>query len=188
MACGIFFINKPVACHFRQTDIHTMKFALFLSSVFLVVFAGAGDKVGAPAPAFTGKTADGHVISLADYEGKVVLLDFWASWCGPCKEEMPFLVHLQRQYASKGLMVIAVNIDDDVANMKAFLSSLPGARPQFPIIWDQQKLIPQRYEIGAMPTSVLIDKKGIVQYWHNGFRTSKREQFRKEIALLVNEN
>ncbi len=160
---------------------------ILLSSLLVLAFVGSGDKVGVQAPSFSGTTAEGAAVSLADYQGQVVLLDFWASWCGPCKEEMPFLIGLHRQYKSKGLAVVAINIDDDVANMRAFLSSLPGSAPAFPIIWDHEKNIPAQYEIEAMPTSVLIDRGGVVRFWHNGFKSSARDQFRKEVEQLLRE-
>ncbi len=154
----------------------------------LLAFRGGDDKIGLPAPDFTLTTLDGTPVSLSAYRGKVVLLDFWASWCGPCKEEMPFLVTLHRQYEREGLAVVTINIDDEADNARAFLASLPGRKPPFPVVWDREKTLPARYEITAMPTSVLIDRKGVVRYWHNGFKAAHRDRYRKELNLLLHES
>lgn len=157
-----------------------------LSLSISVTAADESPKVGIRAPGFIGKTAKGEAVGLSDYRGKVVLLDFWASWCGPCREEMPFLVEFYREYQEKAFQVIAVNIDNSVDNMEKFLSKLYD-RPGFPIVVDREKAIPRLYEIETMPTSIFIDKEGTIRFWHNGFKTSYKKRFREELEELLSE-
>lgn len=165
----------------------TARLTLGLTITVLVIaaFAGNTDKIGTPAPPFVGTTLTGESIHLSNYEGKVVLLDFWASWCGPCREEMPFLIDLYDDYHEAGLDVLTINIDDHTENAQAFLDEL-GEPVPFPVLFDPDKHVPALYEIEAMPTAVLIDKKGIVRYWHDGFKTSHQSQYRQELTTLLN--
>ena len=147
---------------------------------------GSPHKTGAPAPEFTGKTTGGETIKLSDYRGQVVLLDFWASWCAPCREEMPFLIDFYREHGKKAFQIIAINIDDKIENMEHFLSGLDDP-PDFPILVDRAKEIPKQYDIEAMPTTLFIDKKGTVRFWHTGFKKSYQKQFRAELDELLKE-
>ena len=160
-----------------------LRCALILMMITVVSFA---QEVGTPAPDFSGKTGDGKDVKLSDYQGKVVLLDFWASWCAPCLKEMPFLVEFYEQNQDAEFMVIAINIDDKAANMNKFLQKLKTGVP-FSVIHDAQKVIPPLYNPEAMPTTVFIDKKGIIRYRHTGFKDSYKEEFAQELATLLAE-
>ena len=146
----------------------------------------ASDLYGQEAPLFSGTDLQGQQINLADYRGKVVLLDFWASWCAPCKQEFPFLIHLYQKYKKSDFIVLAVNIDNERKNMLSFLLKNDGIK-SFPVIFDPEKKIPPLYDLQAMPTSLFIDKKGIIRFIHNGFSDSKKEEFQKELTILLNE-
>ena len=164
-----------------------MKHPLLL--VFFFVFiriVSAGDLIGEVAPEFSGKNIDGKVVSLSDYQGKVVLLDFWASWCVPCREELPFLVKFYRENQKEDFIVLAVNIDDKEENMRNFLSKI-FATHVFPVIFDKEKSIPPLYELESMPTSVFIDKKGIIRYVHTGFNDTRKKEFQEELSILLAE-
>lgn len=147
------------------------------------VYAGS-NTTNTAAPAFTGKTAEGRLINLADYKGKVVLLDFWASWCGPCREEFPFLVKLHEKAKKGAFTVIAINVDTEAAKMKEFLSQLE-TQPSFPVISDAQGKIPAMFEIKGMPTTILIDKKGVIRYRHTGFTEVEKEKLVDEVKTLM---
>ncbi len=136
---------------------------------------------------FSGTTTNGEEIKLSDFEGNVVLLDFWASWCGPCRQELPFLIELYNDYHEAGFVILAVNIDDHIEYAQEFLDALDSQTP-FPVITDPEKHLPALYEIEAMPTSVFIDKKGIVRYWHDGFKASHQRRYRDELTTLLNQN
>ncbi len=142
------------------------------------------DKIGSPAPLFIGKTPDGETIRLEEYKGHVVILDIWASWCGPCREEMPFLSELDRKYKKSGLEIIAVNIDDEASNMQAFLKNMKK-KPAFTIVFDPEKRVPELYDAPGMPTTVFIDKKGIIRYMQSGFRDSHKEQYVERLLTLL---
>jgi thiol-disulfide isomerase/thioredoxin len=145
------------------------------------------EKEASPAPAFEGKTPEGKEIKLSDYSGKVVLIDFWASWCPPCREEMPELVKFYKSHSNPKFEIIAVNIDNDVNNMKHFIDKLVS-KPNFPIIADNNQQIPPLFNIGAMPTTIFIDKKGTIRYRHDGFKQSYVNDFNEELTQLLKEN
>ena len=138
------------------------------------------------APEFYGKTADSTKISLSDFRGKVVLLDFWASWCAPCRKEMPFLVDLFQKNREKGLMIIGINIDQDPKNRDKFLSAL-AVKPEFPIVADPTSKICPLYNLEGMPFTVLIDRKGLIRFLHVGFKEEAKTEFLKEVETLLQE-
>lgn len=164
-----------------------MKKIAFLSlfCVMIVLSAGA-QKINGSAQEFSGTSPDGKTVRLSDFQGKVVLLDFWASWCGPCKQEMPFLVEQYSQNRDKGFVVLAVNVDKDLKNLNKFLSGL-DVKPEFPVIHDPQSKICPLYGLEGMPTSVLIDRKGIVRFRHVGFKPETKTEFIGEINALIAE-
>jgi thiol-disulfide isomerase/thioredoxin len=112
-------------------------------------------------------------VRLADLRGKVVYLDFWASWCGPCKQSFPWMNELQSHYGSKGLQIVAVDVDTHSDDARAFLAALP---PQFRVAFDSQGVTPRQYAIRGMPTSVLIGPDGKVLLVHNGFRPDDKTE------------
>ncbi len=144
------------------------------------------DKIGSPAPLFSGKTVAGEQVNLEDYKGHVVILDIWASWCGPCKAEMPYLNELSKKYKDQGLEIIAVNIDDNKENMQDFLSKLEK-KPTFTIVFDPEKQVPQLYDAPGMPTTIFIDKQGIIRYIQTGFRDSHRDKYLEQLTALLNQ-
>jgi len=157
---------------------------------FLLIFCtgllNAGDLTGKKAPGFTAKSIDGKDINLSAYQGKVVLLDFWASWCIPCRDEFPFLIKFYRENQKEEFIILAVNIDDNIENMHKFVDK-NFANHVFPIIYDGEKEIPPLYELESMPTTVFIDKNGIIRYIHTGFNDSRKKEFREELELLLHE-
>lgn len=116
-------------------------------------------------------------------KGKVVLLDFWASWCGPCKLSFPVLEDLHRRYAERGLVVLGVNVDEKSAAMEAFLKKHTVT---FPVVRDAQQKLVSQVDVSTMPTSLLIDGEGKVRYLHSGFHgDASRKEYEKEIELLL---
>lgn len=160
--------------------------SILIILLFLIPCALFAQEVSKEAPAFTGHTASGETIKLLDYKGKVVLLDIWASWCGPCKEEFPFLIDLQNKYSDKDFSVLAVNVDENSSNMNKFISNLNKDIP-FKIIYDGESKIPDLYKIDALPSSFIVDKKGIVRYFNLGFSKSDKDKFFDEIDKLLSE-
>lgn len=159
---------------------------ILLTAVF-VCSGMSQEKIGSPAPNFDGKTVHGKEIKLSDYHGEVVLIDFWASWCPPCREEMPELIKFYEEHRNPKFELIAVNIDDKKENMLHFLHDL-FPEPTFPIIADNNQKIPPLFNIEAMPTTIFIDKKGDIRFWHNGFKKSYVNDFNSELTQLLKEN
>jgi peroxiredoxin len=160
---------------------------LFFSLLFSAIhFVSAADLTGQKAPLFSGKDTKDNEIKLADYRGKIVLLDFWASWCAPCQQEFPFLIGLYNEFKKEDFIVLAINIDDKKENMMNFLLKKYGTNT-FPVIFDQEKKIPPLYDLQAMPTSLFIDKEGTVRYVHNGFNETSAKEFKKELIALLHE-
>lgn len=140
--------------------------------------------INTKAPPFSGTTMEGTVVRLSDYSNKVVLLDFWASWCGPCRQEMPFLIETDKKYKDKGLVILTVNIDAELENVRKFISNLE-ILPGFPIILDKDTQIPPLFQIKGMPTTILIDRRGIIRYQHEGFQSEKKDVYLAEINSLL---
>lgn len=137
-----------------------------------------------PAPAFSLKDKDGRVRTLAEFKGKVILVDFWASWCGPCKESFPALDALHEEMHGRGLDVVAVNVDEDAGDAAAFLS---GRTPTMTVLFDPKGKTPEAYQVEGMPTSFLIDHDGNIRFRHLGFNSHTRADFQREINLLLQE-
>ena len=136
--------------------------ALLLAAALAPAQARAPD---GPAPAFTLEGRSGPV-SLAAYKGKYVYLDFWASWCGPCKRSFPWMGELQKRYGAAGLQVVAINVDAARADAQRFLAENPA---EFVIAYDPQGAVAKQYAIKGMPSSVLIGPDGKILHVHTGF-------------------
>jgi thiol-disulfide isomerase/thioredoxin len=140
---------------------------------------------GDPAPACAASTLDdARTIRVADYKGKVVYLDFWASWCPPCRESFPFMNELQRELGEKGLQIMAVSVDKVSADAQRFLASYP---PQFTVALDTKWTCASAYLLPGMPTSFVIDKRGIIRAVHIGFRDKDKVEIRRQILELLDE-
>ncbi|MBK6469972.1 MAG: TlpA family protein disulfide reductase [Betaproteobacteria bacterium] len=136
------------------------------------------------APDFTLKTAAGGNLRLQEQRGQVVLLNFWATWCGPCKQEMPHLNRLYGKYQASGFTLLGVNVDDDPSQAVAAAARL-GLK--FPVLLDADKSVIKRYDMGSMPATVLIDRDGRVRYLHRGYREGMEDAYEKQIRELVKE-
>jgi thiol-disulfide isomerase/thioredoxin len=153
---------------------------------FVVVLA-AGWSVAAaqkPAPEVALRGPDGAAVRLSDYRGRVLLVDFWASWCVPCKASFPALDAIYREYQPRGLEVLAVNVDEEQRNADAFLAAHPH---RMAVLFDPKGIGPEAFGVKGMPTSFLIDKTGAIRFTHTGYAGSVDVSYRKEIAQLLAE-
>jgi thiol-disulfide isomerase/thioredoxin len=116
--------------------------------------------------------------------GQVVLLDFWASWCSPCLHSFPWMNDLQKKHAGEGLVIVAVNLDQDRTLAEAFLQKVPA---QFRVEYDAEGAVARQFEVQAMPTSFLIDRDGKIRLRHAGFKEKQREEREAEIVQLLKE-
>jgi thiol-disulfide isomerase/thioredoxin len=121
-------------------------------------------------------------IKLSHYKNKVVYIDFWASWCTPCKQSFPWMNQIQSRYRDQGFEIIAINLDDQRTAADDFLHQL---RADFTIAYDPQGAIAQRYNLTVMPTSYLLNRKGEISYVHQGFKSADRDAMESKIKALL---
>jgi thiol-disulfide isomerase/thioredoxin len=146
--------------------------------------ADKGIKAGDSFPELTSFSLEGKLPD--DLKGKVVLVDFWASWCGPCKDSFPVMEELQTRFGNKGLVVLAVNLDDDSATMNDFLKKHPVT---FTVVRDAKKKLVSTVNIKSMPSSFVLSPDGKVTSVHKGFHGQEtRAQYFKEIEELIAAN
>ena len=153
-----------------------------------VLHAGlAGATAPAPnaiAPDFTLRGADGRTLHLQQLRGQVVLVNFWATWCGPCREEMPRLQALYDKYHPSGFTLIGVNVDEDPRNAMGIAQKL---KVSFPVLLDTDKTVSRLYDMGSMPATVLIDRDGRVRFLHRGYRDGVETEYDAQIRGLLRE-
>jgi peroxiredoxin len=157
--------------------------ALIALFAILLNPAMAGDD-NKPAPDFTLPDDSGLAVSLSELHGQVVMINFWASWCGPCRQEMPLLEQIHQRYESLGFTLLGVNVEEDSSDAKAFLEDRPVS---FPILYDPDNGVSKLYDVIAMPSTVLIDRQGNVRYLHHGFRPGYENAYQDQVRALVRE-
>ena len=137
-----------------------------------------------PAPDFTLKSSTGENIRLAEQRGQVVMLNFWASWCGPCRQEMPLLDGISKKYSKMGFVLLGINVDQDDADAQKVLQKI---KVSYPILFDPESKLSSVYKVDAMPSSVFIDKKGNVRFIDRGYAPGDEEKYVKQIQELIRE-
>jgi thiol-disulfide isomerase/thioredoxin len=157
----------------------TLTLALGLTA--LSPLSAAALERGAAAPQFELQGLS-DAVQLAKYRGKLVYVDFWASWCGPCRESFPWMNQMQEKYGARGLQIIGVNLDARNADARQFLAAMPA---RFVIGFDPQGATPRDYGIKGMPSSVLIGPDGKVLYAHSGFRDADRAELENKIQSAL---
>ena len=136
------------------------------------------------APDFTLKSTNGKNLKLSEYRGEVVLINFWASWCGPCRQEMPLLDELHNSYKSLGFTVLAINVEEDPGKALRLLEDL---QPAFPVLFDNTSAVSKQYDVVAMPSTVLVDRNGNMRYLHRGYKPGLEEVYLQQIRELIRE-
>ena len=155
---------------------------LSLASISLLSLPAYSLESGQLAPDFDLPGRVGNV-KLNDFKGKTVYLDFWASWCGPCKQSFPWMNDMQSKYGAKGLRVVSINVDQKTEDARSFLNNNPA---RFDVAFDPSGKMPRIYAIKGMPTSVLIGPDGKVLMMHNGFKDEHREELERSIQQALN--
>lgn len=140
--------------------------------------------IGISCIALAAHTADAAQLDLSPYRGKVIYLDFWASWCGPCRQSFPWMSDLQSRYASRNFVVLAVNLDHDRDSALRFLNDVPA---NFSIMYDPVGELATTYQVKGMPSAVLIDRNGHVRFRHEGFSPKKEQQYEEHLQTLLTE-
>jgi peroxiredoxin len=159
----------------------------WLGMITVVVLATSAVSAGlkqSSAPDFTLKSNEGENIRLSEYRGEVVLINFWASWCGPCRQEMPVLSELHDKYHALGFTVLGVNVEADTRKARKLLQDLPVS---FPVVFDSDSVVSKQYDVVAMPSTVLIDRDGNMRYLHKGYKPGLEDVYQQQVRDLVRE-
>jgi len=137
------------------------------------------------APDFTLRTMDGKNLRLQEQRGRVVMINFWATWCAPCRQEMPHLAKLYDKYRGSGFELLAVNVDEEQAKAMGLAQKL---NLKFPVLFDgEKKQVSGLYDLKAMPSTVIIDRDGRVRYVHRGYRDGYENTYDQQIRDLLKE-
>ena len=167
-----------------------MRYQTFTSRLLsLILAAGVALSVQAatlsgPAPDFTLPSNQGRNIKLSELRGNVVMINFWASWCGPCRQEMPLLEALYKKYEPLGFTILGVNVEEDNRAARKLLSQL---KVSFPILFDTRNEVSKQYQLAAMPSTVLIDRNGQLRFLHRGYLPGYEKEYDKQISQLIRE-
>jgi DsbE subfamily thiol:disulfide oxidoreductase len=165
-----------------------MKMKNFLVGLVFSVFAASSlassGLTGRPAPDFALKSSSGDNLRLSEHRGDVVMVNFWATWCGPCRQEMPLLDELYSRYQRVGFSLLGVNIDDNSSKAMNMISELGVS---FPVLFDNRKEVSKLYNVDAMPVTVIIDREGTVRYVHQGYKPGYEEMYLDQIRSLLRE-
>jgi thiol-disulfide isomerase/thioredoxin len=137
-----------------------------------------------PAPAFTLASRGGQDVSLAQYKGQVVMINFWASWCGPCRQEMPLLESIYKKYNRMGFTMLGVNVEPDSNAANEWLKATPVS---FPILYDRDSKVSKLYDVAGMPSTVIIDRGGKLRVLHRGYKPGDENEYLDSIRSLIRE-
>jgi thiol-disulfide isomerase/thioredoxin len=158
-----------------------------LRAVALAATLAVSSLVGASssiAPSFSLPSRSGDTMSLDKLKGQVVMLNFWASWCGPCRHEMPLLDQMYKRYSALGFTLVGVNVEANTQDAEKWLAQTPVS---FPVLFDKESKVSKLYDVNAMPSSVFIDRKGNVRYLHRGYKEGDEGEYLNQIRALLKE-
>jgi peroxiredoxin len=157
--------------------------AVIVAALTLSLPAFAAAPIG-PAPAFTLAARSGQDVSLAQYKGQVVMINFWASWCGPCRQEMPLLESIYKKYNKMGFTMLGVNVEPDSNAANEWLKATPVS---FPILYDRDSKVSKLYDVAGMPSTVIIDRSGKLRVLHRGYKPGDENEYLDSIRSLIRE-
>lgn len=146
--------------------------------------AGTPDLEGQPAPDFALRSLGAANLRLSEYLGQVVMLNFWATWCGPCRQEMPLLDELYNKYRRAGFVLLSINVDDAGERATEMVETL---KVTYPVLLDERKAVSRAYEVANMPVTVLIDREGVVRFVSEGYRPGYEQRYADALRELLNE-
>ncbi len=162
----------------------SLRSCALLSMVIIAFISPSHASAKEQAPDFTLKSKDNGNIKLSENRGNIVLVNFWASWCGPCRQELPAMEALYQEYADLGFEILAVNVDDEESKADVLLDDIEVT---FPVLYDTKGDVSKLYDVNAMPTTVLIDRDGNQRLVHLGYREGDEKKYEKAIKLLMRE-
>lgn len=153
-------------------------------SILAATALAASGLTGQAAPDFALKSSSGENLRLSEYRGDVVMVNFWATWCGPCRQEMPLLDEMYSKYERVGFSLLGVNIDENSSKAMNMVAELGVS---FPVLFDTRKEVSKLYEVDAMPVTVIIDREGTVRYVHHGYKPGYEQMYLDQIKSLLRE-
>ena len=162
----------------------TLKLRLAALVAAVTLLPAQAEDVSGPAPDFTLTKRDGGSVTLSELKCQVVMINFWATWCGPCREEMPLLEQLHGRYESLGFTLLGVNVEEDSRLADKFLKETPVS---FPILLDPENGVSKLYNVSAMPSTVIVDRAGNVRFLHHGYQPGYEDDYQNQIRTLVRE-
>ena len=149
-----------------------------------LVGSSATRLVSQPAPDFALRSFGGENFRLSEHLGEVVLINFWATWCGPCRQEMPLLDQIYAKYKLAGLVLFSVNIDEQQERAQEMARTLAVS---YPVLFDARKEVSRSYDVGTMPLTVLVDREGVVRYVSEGYKPGYEQRYTERLRELLNE-
>jgi len=159
-------------------------FSVLVVGGLLASLAFAAQTLSGPAPGFTLKSRSGEQVSLASLKGNVVMVNFWATWCVPCRQEMPHLEALYERYNSLGFELLAVNVEDNPEGAAKWLADTPVT---FPVLFDPKNEVSKLYKVTAMPSTVLIGRDGTMRFIHHGYKPGYEGEYQTQVRALLRE-
>ena len=159
-------------------------FLIVVALVGLCAMPASAKTVSGKAPDFTLKSRSGKNLRLSDFRGQVLLINFWASWCGPCRQEMPLLENLYKRYGKLGFTILGVNVDTDSTKANTYLKDVSVS---FPIVYDITNAVSKSYNVNAMPTTVIVDRNGNMRFLHQGYKPGYERDYKKQVVQLIKE-
>ena len=162
----------------------TIATAVFVGST-LAGSAFAADAIGQAAPPFSLPLRGGTApLGLGKLRGQVVMVNFWASWCGPCREEFPLLDQMYKKYKAMGFTMLGVNVEPESKDAEGFIAKTPVT---FPIVFDKDSAVSKLYHVEGMPSTVLIDRNGVLRWVHRGYKTGDVDEYLNQVRALLRE-
>jgi thiol-disulfide isomerase/thioredoxin len=155
-----------------------------IAAALIVTLPALAASSSSPAPQFALGARGGSEINLAQYKGQVVMINFWASWCGPCRQEMPLLENIYKKYNKLGFTLLGVNVEPDSKAADDWLKQTPVS---FPILYDKESKVSRMYDVSGMPSTVIIDRKGNVRVLHQGYKPGDENGYLDSIRTLIRE-
>ena len=164
--------------------IRSFHVAALAAAMLATTWPAAATDGAAPAPAFTLESREGRQVSLAELKGQVVMINFWASWCGPCRKEFPALDQIYAKYKPMGFTLVAINVESERADAEKFLATTPAT---FPILFDPENVVSGKYGVSAMPTTILVDRQGLVRWQHRAYKPGDEAKYIEQIRAALRE-
>lgn len=168
----------------RRRIVVALGLAVAAIAIAPVASSTTSELVGQPAPDFALRSLGNENLRLSEHHGEVVVINFWATWCGPCRQEMPLLDELYGKYRLAGLVLLSINLDDHVDRATQMAQTL---KLSYPVLLDERKDVSRAYQVGTLPLTVLIDREGVVRYVSEGYKPGYEKRYADKLRELLNE-